>query len=53
MNTQIGSATFDGKRGIELVQNPPLTKSTAYTEAKKQVASTAKHVLSRRSLREQ
>jgi len=36
MNTQVGSATSDGKRGIELLRDPSLNKSIAYTEAEKQ-----------------
>jgi pimeloyl-ACP methyl ester carboxylesterase len=42
MNTQIGTATFDGKRGIELLRDPSLNKSTVYTQAEKQALSIIK-----------
>jgi len=36
MNTLIGSTTIDRKREIELLRDPSLNKSTAYTEVENQ-----------------
>src|SRR5713101_6610878 len=32
MNTQAGSTTFDGKRGTDVLREPEINKSTAFTE---------------------
>ena len=48
MNTLIGSATIDGKREIELLRDPSLNKSTAYTEVENQALDIVKPLLSRR-----
>jgi hypothetical protein len=48
MNTLIGSTTFDGKREIELLRDPSLNKSTAYTEVENQALDIVKPLLSRR-----
>ena len=36
MNTQISGTTFDGRRGIDVLREPEINKSTAFTEAEKQ-----------------
>src|SRR6476646_3403378 len=42
MNTQIATTTFEGKRGIDLLRDSSLNKSTASTEVEKQALGIVK-----------